>query len=118
MLAQLAPEAIDPQTRQILVHPTLQINDGSKSSSDKEVTTSERIFSLGDVAKTGGPRFARAARAQAEIVTSNILSLIRGQKDKLSEYHPAMYEGAIKLTLGKVRVPHKSSTCSRWISVC
>ncbi|KAL4751040.1 hypothetical protein BDW72DRAFT_174588 [Aspergillus terricola var. indicus] len=101
ILAQLAPGAIDPQTRQILVHPTLQINDNSKSSSDKDITTTERIFSLGDVAKTGGPRFARAARAQAEIVTSNILSLIRGQKDKLSEYHPAMYEGAIKLTLGK-----------------
>ncbi|KAL4733374.1 hypothetical protein BDV11DRAFT_200253 [Aspergillus similis] len=101
ILAQLAPGAIDPQTQQILVHPTLQINNGSKSSSDKEMNVSERIFSLGDVAKTGGPRFARAARAQAEIVTSNILSLIRGQKDKLSEYHPAMYEGAIKLTLGK-----------------
>ncbi|KAL4998911.1 hypothetical protein BDV10DRAFT_166034 [Aspergillus recurvatus] len=103
ILAQLAPGAIDPQTRQILVHPTLQINDGTSSSSDKATTapTSERIFSLGDVAKTGGPRFARAARAQAEVVTSNILSLINGQKDKLSEYHPAMYEGAIKLTLGK-----------------
>ncbi|KAL6231538.1 hypothetical protein BDW75DRAFT_219915 [Aspergillus navahoensis] len=103
ILAQLAPGAIDPQTRQILVHPTLQINDGSDSSSDKTATATsfERIFSLGDVAQTGGPRFARAARAQAEIVTANILSLIKGQKDKLSEYHPAMYEGAIKLTLGK-----------------
>ncbi|KAL4905487.1 hypothetical protein BDW74DRAFT_177855 [Aspergillus multicolor] len=100
ILARLLPGAIDAQTRQILVRPTLQVDDASSSENTHTNTeTANRIFSLGDVAKTGGPRFARAARAQAEIVTSNILALIHGQK--LDEYQPAMYEGAIKLTLGK-----------------
>ncbi|KAL4787129.1 hypothetical protein BJX76DRAFT_364227 [Aspergillus varians] len=94
ILAQFAPAAIDPQTGQVLVHPTLQINDGSANKNN-------RVFSLGDVAKTGGPRFARAARAQLMIVASNILALIKGGRQaQLSEYHPAMYERAIKLTLG------------------
>lgn len=62
----------------------------------------ENIFAVGDVAKTGGPRMARAARTQADIATSNILSMINAQKPS-SLYSPQIYESAIRLTLGKVR---------------
>jgi NADH dehydrogenase FAD-containing subunit len=34
-----------------------------------------RIFAVGDVAKTSGPRMVRAARSQADIATANILSM-------------------------------------------
>lgn len=60
------------------------------------------MFAIGDVAKTGGPRMARAAREQGDVVTSNILSMINGQKPS-TLYRHQIYEGVIKLTLGKVR---------------
>lgn len=94
MLETLVPAAVCPTTRQILVRPTLQIADPSNPN--------PRIFALGDVAKTNGPQMARAARAQADVVTSNILSMIyQGQAS--TSYAPQTYESAIKLTLGKVR---------------
>lgn len=58
------------------------------------------IFALGDVAETGGPKMARAGLLQAEVVRSNILSLIAG--GKLKEYRPIALEGSLKLSLGKV----------------
>ncbi|EHY55746.1 hypothetical protein HRR83_009183 [Exophiala dermatitidis] len=91
ILKTLAPAAICPSTKQILVQPTLQIQDSDPKT---------RIFALGDVAKTNGPRMARAARAQADVVTLNILSMINQQKPS-NVYRPQIYEGAIKLTLGK-----------------
>lgn len=77
-----------------MVKPTMQIQD--------ETHKHENIFAVGDVAKTGGPRMARAARAQADIITSNILSMINEQKPS-TLYSPQIYESVIKLTLGKVR---------------
>lgn len=44
---------------------------------------------------------ARAGMVQADIVTTNILSLIK-QKRKLALYQPIALEGALKLSLGKV----------------
>lgn len=91
LFAQLVPSAICPTTRQVLVHNTMQIADRSNAH--------PHIFALGDVARTGGPRMARAARAQADVVVSNILAMIN--KDAPATfYHPAIYEGVIKLTLG------------------
>lgn len=43
----------------------------------------------------------RAARSQAEVVTSNILSMINGE-NPFAIYRPVDVEGVIKLTLGKV----------------
>ena len=60
------------------------------------------MFAVGDVAKTDGPRMARAAREQADVITHNILSMINQQKPS-TLYSPQIYEGVIKLTLGKVR---------------
>ncbi|OAA58895.1 Pyridine nucleotide-disulfide oxidoreductase, FAD/NAD(P)-binding domain protein [Akanthomyces lecanii RCEF 1005] len=92
ILEQLVPSAVCPTTKQIKVKPTMQIQD--------ETHKYENIFAVGDVAKTGGPRMARAARAQADIITSNILSMINEQKPS-TFYSPQIYEGVIKLTLGK-----------------
>ena len=65
------------------------------------IRDSPNIFALGDVAKTTGPRMERTARAQAEIVASNIVSLITGYTP-LQTYRVTEAHGVIKLTLGKV----------------
>jgi hypothetical protein len=95
ILQTIAPCAICPTTKQILIQPTMQIQDSNPNT---------RIFAIGDVAKTGGPRMARAAPAQADVVTLNILSIINQQKPSTS-YSPQIYVSVIKLTLGKVRPP-------------
>ncbi|KAH8647225.1 putative AMID-like mitochondrial oxidoreductase [Xylariales sp. PMI_506] len=69
ILTGLHPEAISKSTSEILVKPTLQIEaDGDPSP---------RIFALGDVAATGGPRMARAAYFQANVVRDNMLAMLR-----------------------------------------
>lgn len=93
LLAQIEPDAISNTTGRILVQPTLQIANGKGAEA--------RTFALGDVAETDGPKMARAAWYQAEIVRQNILALIRGQKPS-STYVPNMeVEGSLKLTLGR-----------------
>ncbi|KAF4629729.1 hypothetical protein G7Y89_g8414 [Cudoniella acicularis] len=92
LLEKFIPGAVCATTRQILVHPSLQIADPS--------VPSPRIFVLGDVAKTHGPHMARAARAHADVVTANILGMIR-QQEPSAVYTPQIYEGVIKLSLGK-----------------
>jgi hypothetical protein len=54
------------------------------------------------VAETGGPKMGRAASFQAEIVCQNIVAMIDSQEPR-AIYKPIEAEGAIKLTLGKVR---------------
>ncbi|EFE41891.1 hypothetical protein TRV_03351, partial [Trichophyton verrucosum HKI 0517] len=93
IIAKLFPSAICKQSGQILVHPTLQINNGPNMPNPN-------IFALGDVAKTTGPRMERTARAQADIVASNIVSLITGYTP-LQTYRVTEAHGVIKLTLGK-----------------
>ncbi|KAF3481515.1 oxidoreductase [Arthroderma uncinatum] len=93
ILAKHFPSSISKETGQILVHPTLQVNDGTELEN-------KHIFALGDVAKTDGPRMGRACQSQAEIVTSNILALINKQ-DQLVAYRPSIVDRVIKLTLGK-----------------
>ncbi|KAJ7115551.1 hypothetical protein C8R43DRAFT_1038784 [Mycena crocata] len=93
LLKDLAPDAISKETQHILVQPTLQIRD----SEDRV----PHIFAFGDVAETGGPKMARAAQFQAEIVLANILAMIQ-RRTPSTQYIPQMIiEGAIKLTLGK-----------------
>jgi hypothetical protein len=46
---------------------------------------------------------ARAGLVQAQIVQHNILSLLRGNPDGLKHYVPEAMEGALSLTIGKVR---------------
>lgn len=78
-----------------MVAPSLQINSPEG--------TADNIFALGDVAESGGPKMARAAECQSHIVASNIVSLIKSSTAS-DIYDPVMaVEGAIKLTLGKVR---------------
>ena len=69
------------------MRPTLQIADPSNSN--------PHVFALGDVANTDGPRMARAARVQADIVTRNLLALINKQEPP-AVYTPQVYEGVIK----------------------
>ncbi|KAF1994751.1 oxidoreductase [Amniculicola lignicola CBS 123094] len=93
LLAKLSPSSISQDTSRILVKPTLQITDPAL----------QHIFAIGDVAETGGPRMARAAFVQGEIVVENLLALIEG-KTELKTYKPDFdFEGAIKLTLGKTK---------------
>jgi NADH dehydrogenase FAD-containing subunit len=58
------------------------------------------VFSLGDVAETGGPKMARAGFVHAGIVQKNILALIN--ETSLKDYNPISIEGMLKLSLGKV----------------
>lgn len=97
------PSAICPTTKQIMIRPTMQIQDSNPDT---------RIFAVGDVVKTDGPRMARAARAHADVVTLNILSMINQQKPS-TLYSPQIYEGVIKLTLGKVR-RHPIAHIPKW----
>ncbi|KAF4549366.1 Pyridine nucleotide-disulfide oxidoreductase-like protein 10 [Elsinoe fawcettii] len=91
IISSLAPEAISASTGRILVHPTLQISSKGHAS---------RIFAVGDVAETPGPKMARAALNQVNIVCANLLSLIRGGK-ATREYIPNHeLEGSLHLTLG------------------
>lgn len=81
------------------MRPTLQVHD-----TDNDNTAFPHIFALGDVAETGGPRMSRAGMAQAEIVLQNILAMI-WEREPSATYKPnLLLEGALKLTLGKVRV--------------
>ncbi|KAF2876450.1 hypothetical protein BDV95DRAFT_590566 [Massariosphaeria phaeospora] len=91
ILSSLSSSSISKATSRILVQPTLQLADASLP----------HIFAFGDVAETGGPKMARAAFIQSEVVLQNILAMIKGQKS-LKQYKPyALFEGSIKLTLGK-----------------
>lgn len=86
-LTTLAPACIT-DSKFISVKPTLQIKD-------------ERfpcIFALGDIADTKAHKAARPALKQAEVVTSNILSLLQGQQE-LQKYE-VTDPAAIHLTLG------------------
>lgn len=68
----------------------------------------DNIFALGDVAESGGPKMARAAECQSHIAASNIVSLVKSTTAP-GIYQPVMaVEGAIKLTLGKVRYLNKT----------
>lgn len=64
--------------------------------------TYPNVYALGDVAESGGPKMARAAFTQSQVVADNILQLIQGQNE-LTAYKPYIpLEGSIKLSLGKV----------------
>jgi hypothetical protein len=55
------------------------------------------------VAESGGPKMARAAFMQSQVVANNIIQMI-GHKGDLKAYRPYIsLEGSIKLSLGKVR---------------
>ncbi|KAH8895839.1 FAD/NAD(P)-binding domain-containing protein [Thozetella sp. PMI_491] len=91
LLQNLSASSISPDTKRILVKPTLQVTDPAFP----------QVFALGDVAETGGAKMARAALIQADVVSSNINSRVRGTEPN-AIYHPQlMVEGALKLTLGK-----------------
>ncbi|RMJ16281.1 hypothetical protein CDV36_004036 [Fusarium kuroshium] len=79
-------------TGEILVKPTLQV--------DYLPSSKGNIFAIGDVARSGGAKQGRAALMQSEVVTSNIVSLIKNKK-RMEEYKPIYFEGALNLTLGK-----------------
>ncbi|KAF3037592.1 hypothetical protein E8E11_005703 [Didymella keratinophila] len=87
ILATLAPACIT-DSRFINVQPTLQIKDERFPN----------IFALGDIADTKAHKAARPALKQAEVVTSNILSLLEGQQE-LQKYE-VTDPAAIHLTLG------------------
>ena len=75
----------------------LQICDADRA------LTHANVFALGDVAETGGPKMARAAMMQAEVVVQNILGVIKTGGKATETYSPQTeVEGAIKLTLGIV----------------
>jgi NADH dehydrogenase FAD-containing subunit len=96
LISNLDPSAVNTETLEILVNSGLQVTSRTLETGN--------IFSLGDVAQTGGPKMARAGLAQADVVCDNIISMINGKSPK-SIYSPIAAEGFIKLTLGKVRSP-------------
>jgi NADH dehydrogenase FAD-containing subunit len=80
------------------VGPTLQVENLPSSR--------KNIFALGDVAQSGGPKQARAGFIQGEIVTKNLLRLMRGGP-AVDKYVPHFIENTLNLTLGKVCAPVK-----------
>ncbi|KIN08613.1 hypothetical protein OIDMADRAFT_188209 [Oidiodendron maius Zn] len=93
ILESLESGVISKMTKQILVKPTLQLQDPNG--------TLGHIFAVGDVANTGGPKMGRAGLFQSEVVVKNILAMI-DQREPAATYKPKLFvEGAIKLTLGK-----------------
>ncbi|KAJ6502105.1 hypothetical protein C8R45DRAFT_1060508 [Mycena sanguinolenta] len=92
-LASLAPDSISKQTSRILVKPTLQVVDAP----------SPRIFAIGDVAETNGPKMARAGLVQGYVVLDNILAMIHGRAPSATYTPRYNIEGGITLTLGKSR---------------
>lgn len=91
----LSPASISKETSEILVRPTLQIEDDRFP----------HVFAMGDVAATGGPKMGRAAVMQSEVIVHNILTLIAAKRST-KEYKPLTWiEGSIKLTLGIVSTP-------------
>lgn len=88
VLSPFLLESISSETGFVKVEPTLQISG----------SVNPNIFALGDVAETRGPKMARAAMAQADLVSINIVALIKG--DKLKDYVPHAIEGFLTLSLG------------------
>lgn len=93
----MAPSAISVATGSILTRPTLQLLGHS------------HLFALGDVAETEGPKMARAALSQAEVVCWNICLLIKG-KGELAKYKPDPVERALKLSVGVVSASNRGLT--------
>ncbi|KAF8143359.1 hypothetical protein K438DRAFT_1736507 [Mycena galopus ATCC 62051] len=78
-LLSLSPSSVDPKSKFILVKPTLQIVD----------PLFPKVFSIGDVAATGGNKAAAPGYAQAAIAVQNMVNMIEGRKDRV-EYVPAL----------------------------
>ncbi|KAJ7140966.1 hypothetical protein C8R44DRAFT_931292 [Mycena epipterygia] len=77
-LLSLSPSSVDPHSKFILVKPTLQIVDPAFP----------KVFSIGEVAATGGNKAAVPGYTQAGIATQNIVNMIAGSSERV-EYVPA-----------------------------
>ncbi|KAK5653695.1 hypothetical protein OQA88_8726 [Cercophora sp. LCS_1] len=98
ILGSFLPGAISEKTSRICVRPTLQVFEEGDPESNYP------IFAFGDVADHSGPRMARAAWMQAQVVAENVLSVVQGRAPGKA-YEPDVFlEGSIKLTLGKKHV--------------
>lgn len=102
LLASFASDAITSDGF-IDVLPTMQINSPTPSA------LKERIFALGDIANSGAAKTVRAAMGQIDVIKSNILAMIAGEK-KMQEFTPG--PTGIHLSLGlyesiKFRNPEK-----------
>ena len=84
------PSGFSSTTGRVLVRPTLQLDDDAHS----------RIFALGDIAESNGPKMGRTAMAQADLVCENIVAMIEGTM--LRDYEPKAIDGMLKLSLGLV----------------
>jgi NADH dehydrogenase FAD-containing subunit len=96
ILSQFSPASISKSTGEVLVCLTLQILDS------EAYLVFTNFFALGNVAETDGTKVAQARMKQAEVVQSNIMAIIKGKG--LGSYVPEPLDGAIKLSLGKVRL--------------
>ncbi|KAJ7466955.1 FAD/NAD-P-binding domain-containing protein [Mycena latifolia] len=88
-LLSLSPSSVDPHSKFILVKPTLQIMDPAFP----------KVFSIGDVAATGGNKAAAPGYAQAAIATQNIVNMITESSARV-EYMPDV--PGIHLAIGLV----------------
>lgn len=93
LMENYSPKAVAKDTKEILVKPTLQVMCGDGKGP-------QNIYAVGDVARTGGSKMARAAFFQAAVAQYNIIARINNKPER--NYVPNDVEGSIKLTLGKV----------------
>ncbi|RGP77708.1 hypothetical protein FLONG3_4167 [Fusarium longipes] len=91
LLAEHSPKSI-ASSGEIIVGPTLQVENLPSSRGN--------IFAIGDVAQSGGPKQGRAAFMQGEVVTNNLLRLMKGGP-AVDRYVPHFIENTLNLTLGK-----------------
>ncbi|KAJ7122015.1 FAD/NAD-P-binding domain-containing protein [Mycena crocata] len=86
-LLPLSPSSVDPQSKFVLVEPTMQIKDPAFP----------KVFSIGDVAETGGNKAAAPGYAQAAIAVQNIVNMIQGVPER-TKYVPGVW--GIHLAIG------------------
>lgn len=92
---------IDQSSQFLKVSPSLQVFNKDESLGGEVL---DNVYALGDIADTGGPKMARAAFIQARVVSMNVLNSITEMSRNKITYTPnTSVEGALLLTLGKVR---------------
>jgi len=104
LVSTLSAALISPSGT-ILVNEHLQVADPKYAN----------VYALGDVAETKSLKMGRAASMQAFFVADNICRSIRGQP--LKQFRPTIFDRAIELTLGLVRIAMRiwtmDSPCGR-----
>ncbi|CBQ69520.1 conserved hypothetical protein [Sporisorium reilianum SRZ2] len=76
LLSSFAPQALSADGF-INVHPSMQIDFATPATA-----LTAKMFAVGDIANSGASKTVRAAMGQIDVITRNVLALIRGEEAK------------------------------------